>query len=180
MYKTLPLIYKLFWILITSLLLTMMMEFHNWHAWNCIKSDQFQCWNLNITPNITSPGLLVAAARLALRAPALSQAGPATARPRPALAVLRQLLGDGLKWITMIAAGPSVVAVAVVVPYQEDVVHIEGGLGAGLHEQEPILLRVRTSLIVLDWNRIPVSIAATHHHQPALVLVLLLTYPVCC
>ena len=50
----------------------------------------------------------------------------------------------------MIADCPIVVAVAELVPYQEDVVHIEGGLGAGLHEQEPVLLRVRTSLIVLD------------------------------
>ena len=49
-----------------------------------------------------------------------------------------------------VADCPIVVAVAVLVSYQEDVVHVEGCLGAGLHEQEPILLRVRTSLIVLD------------------------------
>ena len=52
----------------------------------------------------------------------------------------------------MIAAGP--IVVAEVVPYQEDVVHVEGGLGAGLHEQEAVLLRVRAGLIVLDWNKV--------------------------
>ena len=78
----------------------------------------------------------------------------------------------------MIAAGP--IVVAELVPYQEDVIHVEGGLGAGLHEQETVLLRVRAGLIVLDWNRVPVSIAAAHHHQLVLVLELLLTYPICC
>ena len=76
----------------------------------------------------------------------------------------------------MIAAGP--IIVAEVVPYQEDVIHVEGGLGAGLHEQEPILLRVRAGLIVLDWKKVSISISnftITKQHYFSL-----LTYPVCC